>query len=334
MSEQIMPVQHKRIDYIDAMKALGIIAIVFYHVSDNLSLQEWLSSFHLQVFFFAAGLTFRQRPIKEYTLDKFFKLLVPYYFFAVVTAIYGLAFERHFREVSYSFTSCICGIITGEGRYLKFNVVLWFLPALFITLCVFNVVVNLFSRRKIIIYVITAVFAGIHSFMQIPPMFFGIEHIFYYTAFVAAGYAFAQFFHNKEYAEHLDYKTVILLTFFTGVLSVTAVFFLNSRLSTLWISSFLGIAFVLSLGFLLKSFKWLCYVGKNTLSIFALHGIVYRGLLGAASLLLHLNISDMRESNICSIFVSVVTILICLALNAVLKKLIPWACGIRCPNKK
>lgn len=51
--------------------------------------------------------------------------------------------ERRFRDSDMSFMDSLLGLFSGCYDNLDFNVHLWFLPCFFVTVVLFNVLVNL-----------------------------------------------------------------------------------------------------------------------------------------------------------------------------------------------
>ena len=52
-----------RLEYLDILRGLGIIFIVIGHISYDEMLLKWLYSFHVPLFFFAAGAVYKKRSV-------------------------------------------------------------------------------------------------------------------------------------------------------------------------------------------------------------------------------------------------------------------------------
>jgi fucose 4-O-acetylase-like acetyltransferase len=130
----------ERIDWIDVARGLGIVLVVLGHSTVADSVETALYAFHMPLFFVLAGRTFKApRPgetLGALVRSRFRRLVVPYLVCAPV--FYALWFfaGRHFgaqaeRDVPAWVPLAGIAYANGTGDWLVFNVVLWFLPALF-----------------------------------------------------------------------------------------------------------------------------------------------------------------------------------------------------------
>lgn len=120
-----------RLSWLDIMKGIGIILVVVGHISSNKIIFNWLYSFHMPLFFFAAGWVYKK---KQFLIDikrRIQTIVIPYFSFGLVVLIYWQLIERKFRYSNMSFTKALLGLLSGEYNYLDFNVHLWFLPCFF-----------------------------------------------------------------------------------------------------------------------------------------------------------------------------------------------------------
>jgi acyltransferase len=130
-----MSAADKRNLYIDIAKGIGIILVVFAHNMQLYSVRSYLFPFAVHFFFFMAGYNFN---LYKYSMDpvnfirtRVLRLMLPYlaacicsYFIYEVTApILSLP--------QINVASALDGMMTGYLPDLEFNIVLWFLPALF-----------------------------------------------------------------------------------------------------------------------------------------------------------------------------------------------------------
>lgn len=123
-----------RIDYIDALKGLAIILVVWGHIAEksmgieNMPFNWMYGSFHMPLFIFLSGLFAYKRMdrsswkyIWHFLQKKAVRILLP---FIVVGGFYSFLVE-------HSFTAVLTGVSSGY----------WFLPALF-----YCMVLGLFQR--------------------------------------------------------------------------------------------------------------------------------------------------------------------------------------------
>ncbi len=111
---------HRRVDWVDYCKGLGIFYVVLGHVlrglrqgvilSDSPLCQftdNWLYSFHMPLFFFLSGLFVQRstrRSVAEFTLDKAAVLVYPYFVWSILQ---GLAETSHYANHPIAITDLL-----------------------------------------------------------------------------------------------------------------------------------------------------------------------------------------------------------------------------------
>lgn len=152
--------------WLDVLKGWGILFIVLGHIvgaGSHLALSDYRGffdaaykyfyAFHVPLFFCAAGMTFRKKAWGTFLYAKWKRLLVPYFFWGLVS-IFAYYFIRDVADGSLR-TFDMTGYYTGKtapfplGKTLlnlalggwwplgfAANSVLWFIPALFALECV------------------------------------------------------------------------------------------------------------------------------------------------------------------------------------------------------
>lgn len=99
--------QIKIIHYLDIFKGIGIILVAIGHIYHNSIIFNWIYSFHMPLFFFAAGWVYKEKPILEDIKRRIQTIVVPYFCFGTLTLIYWQFIERRFRDSNMSFESAI-----------------------------------------------------------------------------------------------------------------------------------------------------------------------------------------------------------------------------------
>ncbi len=87
----------QRIAWIDTSKALGVILVIYGHISlcPN-ALNVWLCSFHMPLFFFLSGVTINIEKLsnfKMFFINKFKTLIIPYFIFSAVNWLWTALFN-------------------------------------------------------------------------------------------------------------------------------------------------------------------------------------------------------------------------------------------------
>lgn len=133
--------------WLDSVKGLGILLVVLGHASLIGPLNRTLYAFHMPLFFIISGLLFKERPLHETLRRKAQHLLIPYFTFAVLTFTYWSLIERRLRPGNYSVLNAFLNIFIARGGIDNnpYNVVLWFLPCLFMTEMLFAAVFALIA---------------------------------------------------------------------------------------------------------------------------------------------------------------------------------------------
>lgn len=123
-----------RLDWIDKAKGIGIILVILGHTFCPPSIQFWLYSFHMPLFFFLSGYVFK---IKTSNFSDFFKnkvnsLLIPAFFMEFIVIFYSLIEAVIFKtNYSINFLERFLGIfIQRRGGHFSFGP--WFLICLFV----------------------------------------------------------------------------------------------------------------------------------------------------------------------------------------------------------
>lgn len=76
------------------------------------------------------------------------------------------------------------GLLLGSYENLVFNVCLWFLPCFFVTVILFNVLVNISGKKIAFVSVLMSL---IYIVLPTPELFWGVNCVFKYIGFYAIG---------------------------------------------------------------------------------------------------------------------------------------------------
>ena len=183
---------NNRLSYIDILKGIGIILVVAGHVYMNSIAYNWFYSFHMPLFFFAAGWVYKERPIKTDLRKRAKSIIIPYFSFGFLILLYWQLFERHFRASELSFTQSLFGLLIGEQNYLDFNAHLWFLPCFFMLTVFYNILINACKRisnshKTLLTFLIAFTMTIIGIIRPLPALPWGIDRLFTYIIFFATG---------------------------------------------------------------------------------------------------------------------------------------------------
>lgn len=140
----------RRIDYIDYLKGLSIIWVVWYH-----TVHPWFVDFgfRMPLFFLASGIFFKTDNFRTYLRKKTHQLLIPFVFFSLIYYVYLIVqyyLSRH-SLADFDF-GCIWGVFQPHREFESFTVdpPLWFICALICQQLITWVLVRTLRRRWLI----------------------------------------------------------------------------------------------------------------------------------------------------------------------------------------
>ena len=220
-----------------------------------------------------------------------------------------------------SFIDSLLGLFSGCYDNLDFNVHLWFLPCFFVTVVLFNILVNWGNRK--IAYVISAMMILIYVVLPMPELPWGFNRVFKYIGFYAVGVFLA-----RRETRIVDRKVR------TGIVAVVLIilnFFLslhNLTTGIMWfVTALIGVAAVILVSQLINKNKILQYLGRISLIILCIHGPVYRIVVKIVSIPLHMGTDAVRGNILLAMIVVAVTMLICSVAYEVVVRVAPWMVG-------
>lgn len=141
-------------------------------------------------FFFLSGIFFKRTPIKQFLLNKFKTLIIPFLVFYLLSYPFRIALHYwDFRELQTFDYLCIFDIfdVAARSDYLFVNVPLWFILCLFFVQLYYYVIEPL---PKPIIFVIAIASLLTESITSNIPTPFMINNAIYYLGYFALGNLF------------------------------------------------------------------------------------------------------------------------------------------------
>ena len=141
--------QSGRIQWIDFLRGVGILLVVLGHMANPKQLNIWIYSFHMPLFFFLGGLTYKQRSIRHDISRRFISLIIPYFVFGIISILYQSLIE-YMSGIPNSLGDIrvYMDLLCGEYPCVKYNTALWFLPSYFVVTVEYNILYILISKIK------------------------------------------------------------------------------------------------------------------------------------------------------------------------------------------
>ncbi len=147
--------ERKRYEYIDYTKGLGILLIMFAHVSQYFkpmaTANSFVVSFHVPIFFIASGLLMGYRDgmqidKRQFLIKRAKSLLIPYVIFSLFNSSlkFAVLFLKHSLTADVAKSELVQLCITGNGT-------VWFLLTLFLTEIIYVFCIrSLFPSSKLV----------------------------------------------------------------------------------------------------------------------------------------------------------------------------------------
>lgn len=281
---------------IDIYKAFLIFLIVLGHtmVTSN-PIGIFLSSFHVPAFFLLAGYTYKQtKCFGKFVLKKFIRLLIPYFLVSLISIFIFYFFGDYVAEKlmidikSTEIMPNILGMLYGNGQtgYMKWNLPLWFIPALFSALIIYYWVDKLISiipvnktiaKLFFLLFFLGFAFMNYNTF-KFKNLVFGIDNALYNMPFILLGSILKDLFDKKN----IKWFVNLIL----GIIAVglgTLLVFIARKHGCDYVGNSFGSIYLfylssalLSVGFLFifklfKKGRFFAEIGKRTLFILLFH---------------------------------------------------------------
>lgn len=311
----------ERLSWLDILKGIGIILVAIGHIYSNQTIFNWLYSFHMPLFFLAAGWVYRKKPILIDMKRRIQTIVIPYFSFGLLVLLYWQVIERRFRDSDMSFWDSLLGLFSGNYDNLDFNIHLWFLPCFFVTVVFFNILVNIGGRKTA--YILSTLMSLSYIVFPMPGLPWGIDRVFKYIGFYAVGV----FFSGKG-------VSVIKKKFEAGIISMILLalnFFLsfhNLTTGTMWfVTALIGVFAMVLLSQLINENRVFQYFGRISLIILCIHGPVYRIVVKIVSIPLHMSTDVVRENFLLAMVVVAITMAICSMAYGGVVRVAPWMVG-------
>lgn len=252
----------KRVEYIDILRAIGIIYMVMGHIFTNQRFDHYIHAFHMPLFYFVSGLFFKDssKNTKDFIKKTTKALLLPYlfcslfYFLIACITHYGLK-----ENIWVTFLQIIT--INNDGFVIA--TALWFLTSMYFSRIFFFFIQKLCKKESLIaIFSISLMLLGIY-FEKLFSMrlWLSID-----TSFVGVGLMYLGYIIKKAgLLDKMIIKNVVLCAclFILNYWMIFKTSYVNMRTSTYPNPIFFLINFLVAMVLYLSFSKWL--LGRKSL---------------------------------------------------------------------
>ncbi len=150
---------HKREDWVDALKALGMFCIYYGHSATSDAgghFGSFIWAFHVPLFFFVGGFFYSPpRNLNDYfcmVRQKFVRIIIPYYIFSILaTIVNSLRYNYDLDWIMQYVKRIIC----GNRGYVAASA-LWFLTCYFVVIIFYSLLFLLFRKRIVVVSIVVA----------------------------------------------------------------------------------------------------------------------------------------------------------------------------------
>jgi fucose 4-O-acetylase-like acetyltransferase len=333
-------VTQQRLKWIDAARGIAILFVVLGHNSIPRAVGNYIYSFHIPLFFMISGYLFAMKKYREFPRflrKKAATLLVPYVVFYAVMFIYFVLIGNRYGETSgMSMWIPVKGFFYSNSDNLQdiFRP-MWFLTCLFVVEIMFfwihRFVRNGFQLALVLI-VSSAIgfFSGLYLPFRLP---WSMDTAFTAVVFCGVGYLL------RENDDRLQVKRpparIMLILLF---LAVNLVFSrLNRGVSLLsnnyhnyfyfYVAAIAGILGYTLIARVIRDFRPLTFIGKNSLIIFAFHAMVIGLIKGFMSKVLNFPMNNFKNSLLWGVALTLACMVVLVPVIHVLNRYFPFILG-------
>jgi len=327
--------------FLDIAKGIGISLVILDHSAIGKSIINYAYVFNMPLFFFAAGYLLNFSKYQNYW--QFLKsrikgILIPYLGLSIISMIF-YKFYYHMPMHDYvTMINMLKVLVIATRDQIFYNIPLWFLPTLFITENIFYWIKKI-NRQWLewpIILILGAFFVVAWDTVYNPKLFWTIDSGCFYLVFLALGYYIKNRIINiNALNSRIKNMIFIIALLINGLVIYNRAGFekifrssvvLNNGILyfvSLMILAIAGIYIVLKLSKIINRNKILEFMGRNSLSFFGLHVLVFWLL----DKILKPMVFFQNKIVLMSVIYTIITIAIIALLIAPLKKYLPQIFG-------
>lgn len=344
----------QRVASIDNARAIGIVLVVLGHAPTLPAMvSNMIFAFHMPLFFLLSGLVVASDRLQMDTgrrarlLAR--SLLVPYVFYFVVSFVYWLVAKRHgLRAEEYEalpWWDPIRGFLYGGGDGLYVNVVLWFLPCLFVVSIVHHLLCKRWSRAWVTVVagcgaVVLVIAASAGTPMPRWPWSTDCAVIgLFFFSIGALGNPSLRAWPPPRRTVPLVLASLAGLVCCYGFALVSGHVDLNhlefGREPALYLPmGLVGATAVMTLAAVIPATRIARWLSMNTLVIFPLHFLIFSIVTGVAIVFLGYAPAFKETAPSLALLYTVIALCACWPLSIVLRTAFPWLHAGRTSNER
>ena len=247
--------------------------------------QVLIYGFHMPLFFFLSGLVCDEKKYSfcSFVRSRFNSIVLPYIFFYLLTWLYWLLVERHFRPLGMEWWQPLIGMLYGAqwGGFMQHNGILWFLPCLFVTEVLFFLVKRLSMMWKQLLTVVALALVGF-SIKPNLPWCLNIAFValqFYYLGNLCRSWLYSENPIDGRLRTNMVSVFLIMSYCILSIKFMNPVNMATNQYGKIYFFEITALLGIIACVFLCRSFSnrkltrfvWVGVICTNTLAIFAIH---------------------------------------------------------------
>ncbi len=163
-----------RIEYIDLIRALGIVFMIMGHIpfgNSQEGFDKWIHAFHMPLFFIVSGYFYKKKTFSKVLTSRVKSLIIPYFVFGILHTILSFTINRKIdiRSIYILFyeNTADSGVAIAGA--------LWFLTAMFFADIIYNIIDNFKGAWKHISVCLVTVAGMMFTFLLPFRLPFGLD---------------------------------------------------------------------------------------------------------------------------------------------------------------
>lgn len=285
----------KRMEWLDAMKGIGILLIMSSHLFSTPILGKYLYVGFIPLFFFISGVTARRTcdPFSTFAISKAKRLLIPYFFYSILfTSIIVVLSGNYlyFIGVLYS-RYCLYSLGTDPNFIFMSTgatTPLWLLTCLFFSQGLFYFYTHRKTKTQKVVSIIAFALVG-YALSFLPILLpWSIDTSFLLTLFTIIGYELYQRFNHLS--NKINYYIVpllvsipllVALSGFNGVSNISVSIFGSFRYISYWIYIMCSVFYIIiiyTVSIIIQGSvisKLLAFIGRMSLELMCIHLFIF-----------------------------------------------------------
>lgn len=273
-----------RLEWVDTAKGLGLLLVFIGHLKTPFG-ATWVYTFHMPLFFFLSGLVYKHIYWSEFIGKRFKRLVIPYFSLGVVIFLVWFIIYAFQGKCNAEYWDMLHDFLVQRGFWT-----VWFLAALFVASILQWAVVSIAKDKKLLIFILSSVLcllAFIYYRFGGTVLPWCIDVACVAQFFMNAGYLAQNLFKGTTKVKSILLATTLLTINmvagfacirFSGYSLDMSIGMYGNEILTL-ISALAGIGATIYFSQLFSN-RWITYLGKNTMILFAWHSRIIIVLCG------------------------------------------------------